>query len=217
MSIFELANFSLNLAERSLFNDITLKLERRQTFCIETAILDGGSSLLKCCAGIYQPTKGNVLLEGEQISTLSHEQRFRNLTYCYELGGLISSFSIYNNIAFPLLFNGICKTDEVKNRIYEMAELLDITHLMRLETHQINDVQMRLINLLRALCIQPKVMMLDEIQSGMSDDMIQQLIDVLKNQQSLHGFSILMTTTGGDQTDFADRTFRIENQRLVEY
>tara|TARA_R110002167_G_scaffold88509_5_gene238686 strand:+ start:5139 stop:5792 length:654 start_codon:yes stop_codon:yes gene_type:complete len=217
MSLFELANFSLTVAERTLFSDVTLKLERQQTFCIETAVLDGGSSLLKCCAGIYQPSAGNILLEGKSISSLSIEQRFRNLTYCYELGGLISSFSIYDNIAFPLLFNGVYKFDEVKNKIYNMAESLNIEHILALGIHQINDVQMRLLNLLRALCIQPKVLLIDEIQSGMSDIMIQQVIDVLKEQQNLHGFSMIITTTGGDQIEFADRTFKIENQKIVEF
>jgi ABC-type lipoprotein export system ATPase subunit len=217
MSLFELANFSLTVAERTLFSDVTLKLERQQTYCIETAVLDGGSSLLKCCAGIYQPSAGNILIEGKSISDLSIDQRFRNLTYCYELGGLISSFSIYDNIAFPLIFNGICKINEVKNKIYNMAESLNIGHILALEIHQINDVQVRLLNLLRALCIQPKVILIDEIQSGMSDIMIQQVIDVLREQQNLHGFSMIITTTGGDQTEFADRTFKIENQKIVEF
>lgn len=217
MSLFELHNFSFTASGKTLFNNVTLHLEQQQTLCIETAVLDGGTTLLKCCAGIYQPSGGKILLEGKPIDNLSVAMRFKSLTYCYELGGLISSFSIYDNIAFPLLFNDVCKLANVKNRIYKLADALDIRHILALEIHQINDVQMRLLNLLRALCIQPKVIFIDEIQSGMSDNMIKRVIDVLKQQQNLHGFSIVLTTTGGDQIDFADRIFKIENKKIIEF
>jgi len=216
MSFFELVNFSFSVSGKRLFDDVTLQLERNQIFCIESANLDGGTSLLKCCSGIYQPSSGQILLEGISIGQLPHDKRFKRLSYCYELGGLISSFNIYNNIAFPLLFNGVFHKNEVKTKIYKMAELLRIDNLLVLELHQINDVQMRLLNLLRALCIQPKILLLDELQAGMSDNMIEHVIDVLKQQQQQHSFSVLMTTTGGDQTDFADRVLKIEGEKLVE-
>jgi ABC-type branched-subunit amino acid transport system ATPase component len=70
-------------------------------------------------------------------------------------------------------------------------------------------------NLLRGLCVRPKLLLLDEIQAGMSDEMISDTITLIKQQQKEIGFSLIVTTTAGDVTDFCDRRLAIENKQLV--
>ncbi|KXI29240.1 ATP-binding cassette domain-containing protein [Paraglaciecola hydrolytica] len=216
MTQFELVNFSLQFNEIRLFSDVALSIKGGQTFCIETAVLDGGSSFLKCCAGIHKPSGGQVLLNKLSVHDMPDEQRFRTVAYCYEHGGLISTFSNYNNVAFPLLYNSVLNKKKAKQRILEMADLLDLSHLLALEPHQLNDVQTRLINLLRGLCIQPQVLLIDELQAGMSDEMLDNTLAVIAQQQKEIGFATIMTTSSGDEIGFADQILTINECKLQE-
>jgi ABC-type transporter Mla maintaining outer membrane lipid asymmetry ATPase subunit MlaF len=215
MSVLELVNFSLGFDERILFENVDFIVQPAETICIETGVLDGASSLLKCCAGIYPPSVGMVLLDGEQLSGLSDAQKFRSVSYCYEHGGLISTFSNYNNIAFPLLYNGVLNKQQIAQRVGELAEALDLTSMLHQEPHLLNDVQTRLMNLLRGLCVRPKLLLLDEIQAGMSEKMINDTIKLIKQQQQETGFGLIISTTAGDLTHFCDRKLIIDNRQLL--
>jgi ABC-type transporter Mla maintaining outer membrane lipid asymmetry ATPase subunit MlaF len=213
--MLKLLDFSLSFNDSALFNSVDLHVKPKETLCLETSVLDGGSSLLKCFAGIYQATSGQVLLDGQPVYELSDREKFTKVSYCYEHGGLISTFSNYNNIAFPLLYNGLMDKRQIHQRVEELADILNLTPMLDKEPHQLNDVQTRLMNLLRGLCVRPKLLLLDEIQAGMSDEMISDTITLIKQQQKEIGFSLIVTTTAGDVTDFCDRRLAIENKQLV--
>jgi ABC-type transporter Mla maintaining outer membrane lipid asymmetry ATPase subunit MlaF len=215
MNLLSIENFCLKFDNLLIFEQINLSLEAGQSICIETAVLDGGSSFLKCCAGILQPTKGNIFLNGQPIQNLSNTQRFSSVAYCYEHGGLISTFTNFNNIAFPLIYSGMLKESCIPQRINSLARQLGLTKILHKEPHELNDVQTRLMNLLRALCIRPKLLLLDEIQAGMSDSIIQNTLNVIKREQFEIGFALIMTTTAGDKTYFADHVYTIQNNNLA--
>jgi ABC-type transporter Mla maintaining outer membrane lipid asymmetry ATPase subunit MlaF len=215
MSLFNVRNLCLEFADTKLFTQLDLSLDAGQSICIETGVLDGASSLLKCFAGIYAPASGEVLMDSQSVHDMPDKLRFRSVAYCYELGGLISTFTNYNNIAFPLLYSGELKAKEISQRIYELASALQLTNILHKEPHQLNDVQTRLMNLLRALCIRPRLMLIDEIQAGMSFEILENCLDIIKRQQQETGFALIMTTSAGDETNFADGMWAIENKRLV--
>lgn len=213
--MLELVDFSLRFEDVILFEKVNLLVKENEQICLKTAVLDGGTSLLKCFAGIYPASSGKVLFQGQEVYLLSGQQKFSSVSYCYELGGLISTFSNYDNIALPLLYNDILSKHKIAERVGELAEALQISAIMHKEPHQLNDVQTRLMNLLRGLCIRPKLLLIDEIQAGMSDEMVDDTLAVIKQQQAAFGFSLIMTTTAGDITDFSDRTLTIENRQIV--
>lgn len=91
-----------------------------------------------------------------------------------------------------------------------------MTELLALEPHQLNDVQTRMMNLLRAMVFRPKLILLDEVQSGMSHEMRENMLNVLLREQQEHQYAVVMTVTAGDRTDFADRVLAIHNHQLEE-
>lgn len=214
MSLLTLQNISLVFDENWVFSQLNLALLERETVCISTGVLDGGSSLLKVASGLYTPTGGSVLVNNRPLVEFSEQERFQSTCLCFEEGGLLSIFTNYNNIAFPMLYHTHLDSDEIAARITDLAEKLGIVDLLPLEPHQLNDVQTRLMNLLRGLVFRPKVLLLDEVQSGMSLTMRENMLRVLFNEQEAHGFGILMTVTAGDETQFASRILGITNGRL---
>lgn len=179
----------------------------------KTGVLDGSSTLLMCCAGLVKPDKGVVKFNDADIQTLSEKERYTKLNYCYESGGLISLFTVYNNIATPLIYHDICTDNEAFARITQIAEELEIRDLLEYEPHQLNDVQVRLVNLMRALVLDAQVILIDELQTGMSEKMFAGVVEVLKRCAD-RGHTVVMVTTSGDHDEFADHHLVIANKNL---
>ncbi len=179
----------------------------------KSQLLDGSSTLLKCCAGILAPNDGSVAFKGTNIEELTDQQRFQHLSYCFEAGGMVSLFTIYNNLAMPLVYHNLYPKREIEERILHTSEELQISHLLDKEPLQLTDVQLRLVNLARALIVDADAIFIDELQSGMSRQIHDCVVSILRKQAD-RGKVVVMVTTSGDDDSFADQYLSINQGRL---
>lgn len=216
MNILTLNDVHKRYGDTILFRGVNLAIGAGETLCIKTGVLDGGTTLLKMLAGLVEADRGTILLEGKPYAEHHPTALFNNVAMCFEEGGVLDVFTNYNNIVLPMLYHLDIEHDVIHERIYSIAEKLDLAPHMGLEPFQLNDVQKRLLNLCKALVVKPKVIIVDELQSGMSNDIRDRVLQFLKDEQQQLQFSIIMTTTAGDRTDFADRVFSIVDHTLIE-
>lgn len=214
--MLELRNVWVGSESNPLFQGIDCRFEPgRITSIRKGGVLDGSSTLLKCCAGIIPLQAGVITCKTLPVHQMAADSRFRTISYCFEAGGLVSLFSVYNNIAIPLRYHGICDEDEVEARVQRAMKQLDIEALAHAEPHELNDVQQRLVNLARAFAIDADVLLIDELQTGMSQMMYSRIVGQLQ-AQAARNKTIIMVTTSGDEDDFADRHLLIRDRTLVE-
>jgi len=214
--VLQMTDVTLRFGGRTVFDNLSLTLSAGEMVAVETAVLDGGTSLLKLAAGLLPPTSGKVLFEQQDMATMTGDALFASTCMAFESGGLLGVFTNFNNIAFPMLYHTSLAAPAIKERIVALASELDLLSVLAWEPHQLNDVQTRLMNVLRALVFRPRLILLDEPQSGMSKEWKMKLLSVVKQQMSEHGMSVLMTVSAGDEYWGVDRRFRIHQHRLSE-
>ena len=209
-----LDNVTISFGKRILFRELNYHFAAGKITVIRKSdLLDGGSTLLKCCAGIITPSEGVVRFGQKDLVKMSPQELYHSLCYCHEAGGLVSLFTVYNNLAIPLQYHQVFTEEEIHERIVQVADRLGITPLLELEPFQLNDVQVRLVNLARALVVDANVILIDELQTGMSATMLSHVIDLLQTMAK-QGVSILMVTTSGHEESFADQQLIIRNNQL---
>ena len=180
-------------------------------------MLDGGTSLLKLCNANLFPQIGKVIFSEKTSNKLSPLQLFNTVGMQFESKGLLSMFTVSENCMLPLTFHTRKPKASIINLINTVADEFSLSYLLDKYPYQLNDVQTRLANLLRLLVSSPRILLLDEIQAGMSADLKNSLIDKLINFIKSHNSSMIMTVTAGDQDDFADTRFEIQNKNLLGY
>ena len=84
----------------------------------------GKTTLLNVISGLLTPSKGRVLYDGRDVTDLPPEKR--NIAQVFQFPVLYDTMSVYNNLAFPLRNRGI-REDEIKKRVHEVADILDLT------------------------------------------------------------------------------------------
>ena len=88
----------------------------------------GKTTLLNVISGLLTPSQGRVLYDGKDVTDLPPEKR--NIAQVFQFPVLYDTMSVYNNLAFPLRNRGIHE-DEIKKRVLEVAEILDLTPFLR--------------------------------------------------------------------------------------
>ncbi len=84
----------------------------------------GKTTLLNVISGLLTPSKGRVLYNGQDVTDLPPEKR--NIAQVFQFPVLYDTMSVFNNLAFPLRNRGV-EESEVKKRVQEVAEILDLT------------------------------------------------------------------------------------------
>lgn len=203
--------------EQLLFDDLSFVIEPGTLLGIQTAVLDGATSLLKGIAGMLNNIDGQVDLFNSNVLTMNDDARARQIGFVYEEHGLISLYNVYQNIALPLEFHTDLSPTETRALIEAtFAELQLSVSLLEAQPQELNDVQTRLVNLARALVIGPKLLLIDELEGGMPDEQIDETMALLTHKKNQTDMIILMTSSNEHILREADRVLKIENNQLIE-
>lgn len=88
----------------------------------------GKTTLLNIISGLLTPSEGRVLYDGKEVTDLPPEKR--NIAQVFQFPVLYDTMSVFNNLAFPLRNRGI-KESDVKKRVLEIADMLDLTPFLK--------------------------------------------------------------------------------------
>jgi ABC-type branched-subunit amino acid transport system ATPase component len=85
-----------------------------------------------------------------------------------------------------------------------------------MQPHELNDVQTRLVNLARALVMSPELLLIDELEGGMPDDMIDSTMQLLKGKARKDNMTVLLTSSNEHVLREVDQVLKIKSNQLVE-
>ena len=140
-------------------DDVNLDVRKGEIFALLGGSGSGKSTLLRCLAGFETPTRGKILLDGQEINALPPYERPINLMF--QSYALFPHMTVEQNIAFGLKQDGMAK-DAITRRVGEMLELVQLEKLGKRKPHQLSGGQQQRVALARSLAKGPKLLLLDE-------------------------------------------------------
>jgi len=108
----------------------------------------GKTTLLKIISGLTTPSKGRVLFDGKDVTELSAKER--HIAQVFQFPVVYDSMNVYGNIAFPLANDGV-DSDTIRKRVYEVAEILEITSLLKVPAGKLNPADKQKVSLGRGI------------------------------------------------------------------
>jgi len=215
--LLTLKNVNLAFEAEVLFKNLNFTLAEKEIITIKTGVLDGGTSFLKLCNNTQTASSGEVFYSNQSSNEFSDVELFKLIGMQFENEGLLSMYTVLGNCQLPLIFHSNLNIEAITNKILDVAEQFSFSHFLDKYPFELNDVQSRLANLLRLLVIKPKILLLDEIQSGMSEQLRDTLLNKLAIYVAENDCSLIMTITAGDRQDFADQKYKIFNKNIMAY
>jgi ABC-type spermidine/putrescine transport systems, ATPase components len=117
----------------------------------------GKSTLLRLLAGFETPTKGQIILDGQDLANTPPYKRPINMMF--QSYALFPHMTVEQNIAFGLKQDGLPR-DEINQRVHEMLELVHMQQYAKRKPHQLSGGQRQRVALARSLAKRPKLLLL---------------------------------------------------------
>jgi len=119
----------------------------------------GKTTTLRCISGLELPTEGKILIEGQDVTMKPGSER--DIAFVFQLYALYPHFTVFKNIAFPLITQRFNKA-KIKSEVERAAKLLRIEHILKKKPKALSGGDQQRVALGRALVRRPKAFLLDE-------------------------------------------------------
>ncbi len=175
----------------------------------------GKTTTLMMIAGIYQPTSGEILFDGEVVNDLA--PRDRGVGMVFQSYALYPHMTVAENISYSLKLRGVDKVTR-RRRAQEIADLMGIGHLLDRKPAELSGGQQQRVAVGRALVKEPRVLLFDEPLSNLDARLRLTMRSEIKRMQTELGItSIYVTHDQVEATTMADRIAVMRGGRLEAY
>ena len=213
MNFLEIEDLSIDLGEFKLTN-VNLKIKKGDYLTIIGPTGSGKSILLETIAGFYKPERGKIYLERKDITNLSPEKR--NMGIVYQDYALFPHKNVFGNIAYGLK-KRVKNKDKVKEEVTEIAEILNIAHLLHRKPNTLSGGEQQRVALARALIVKPKLLLMDEPFSALDVKTKENSRKLVKKVISEYRTTVLHVTHDfGDIWSLANRVAVVKNGKLLQ-
>jgi phospholipid/cholesterol/gamma-HCH transport system ATP-binding protein len=168
--IIKVKNLTMAYGDNVIMENISFDVQRGQTFVILGGSGCGKSTLLKNMIGLYEPTQGQVLIDGKNIVTAQGKERktlLRKFGVSYQSGALFGSMTVQENICLVLEeFTKLPKNamDFIARVKLKLVDLADACHKMPSE---LSGGMQKRVAIARAMALDPEIVFLDEPSAGL--------------------------------------------------
>ena len=162
----------------------------------------GKTTALRILAGLELPDKGKVLLGDRDVTRL--QPRDRDVAMVFQSYALYPHMTVAQNIAYPLDLRHVAKAERLR-AVEQVAELLEIGHLLRRRPKQLSGGQRQRVALARAIVREPQAFLMDEPLSNLDAKLRASMRGELKRlQKRLAATTIYVTHDQAEATTMAD-------------
>jgi polar amino acid transport system ATP-binding protein len=209
-------NLSIHIQNQTLLNNIscTLLPGRITTFVGKSGA--GKTTLLKSLAGLLAASSNTIMVNNKQLNQLDNKERSQEIGYIFQNFNLFPHLTVLENCVNPLLMQGIYIASAQEHARTVLKEL-DMESSLNKYPAQLSGGQQQRTAIARALCLQPKVLLLDEPTASLDPLNSQILVTILQRLKS-KGLTIGISTQDiyFMRTIF-DRAYYVENGNIQEY
>jgi branched-chain amino acid transport system ATP-binding protein len=157
----------------------------------------GKSTLVNCICGTLQNEQGEVHFDGVPVDGLAaHQRTHRGLARTFQLPRPFHSMTLADNLRIPMLYtvhkrSGPLHADSVDARCVELLRLVGLDAKARHMPRDLTQVEMRKLELARAVAAEPKLLIADESMAGLSHSEIDDILALLR-QLNKRGITIIL-------------------------
>jgi putative ABC transport system ATP-binding protein len=178
----------------------------------------GKSTLLHCLAGILRPDSGEIAFEGRRIDILDEGVRSAlrrdRFGFVFQFGQLVPELTAEENVALPLLLNGVRRTEALAGA-RAWFQRLDLDGLERRRSGELSGGQAQRVALARGLVAQPDVLFADEPTGALDSLTGERVMELLAGAARDQGTTVVLVTHEARVAAYADREVIVRDGKVT--
>ncbi|NWA61996.1 methionine ABC transporter ATP-binding protein MetN [Pantoea sp. B9002] len=200
-------------------SNVSLHVPAGQIYGVIGSSGAGKSTLIRCVNLLERPTSGRILVDGQELTTLSSGQLTlarRQIGMIFQHFNLMNSRTVSGNVALPLELGNLSR-EQIKKRVSELLDLVGLSDKHDSWPANLSGGQKQRVAIARALASNPKVLLCDEATSALDPATTRSILELLKDINRRLGITILLITHEMDVVKrICDQVAVISNGELIE-
>jgi putative spermidine/putrescine transport system ATP-binding protein len=214
MADVQVRNLNLNFGPHKALDDVSLDFPDGQFFGLLGPSGSGKTTLLRCIAGFIYPESGSVRIGGESVENVPVEKR--EIGMMFQNYALFPNMTVAANVGFGLRVRHV-SDNEMKRRVGEALELVQLSQLSERRPHQLSGGQKQRVALARAIVTKPRVLLLDEPLSALDKALrVDMQIELKRIQREVGVTTIFVTHDQEEALTLSDRIGILKDGRLIQ-
>jgi len=199
--------------------DVSLDIKKGEIYGVIGLSGAGKSTLIRLINRLEEPTSGGVILDGHDITKLSRKDlniRRKGIGMIFQHFNLLSSRSVFKNIALPLELEGYSKED-IEVRVSDLLQMVSLVDKKYTKLSALSGGQKQRVAIARALALKPQVLLCDEATSALDPKTTKEILELIKSlRDELDLTVVLITHEMSVIKTLCDRVAVLENGQVVE-
>ena len=217
--IISYRNVEKSFGSNRIYRDITLDIHRGETLCIIGGSGTGKSVMMKMLVGLLEPDAGEIQVFGQSIIGFKQRQWLdirRRVAMLFQGGALFDSFTVGENIQYPMIEHKWGDKPTREKRVSEVLEMVGLGKIEHLYPSEISGGMKKRVALARVIAVEPEVLLYDEPTTGLDPISIRRINGLIRNlQERLNVTSMVVTHEMPSVFTIADRIAMLHDQHIA--
>lgn len=196
---------------------IDLHIDKGEIVTIVGASGAGKSTLLQIIGTLEKADKGDVIINGQNISKMSQKTlaafRNKNIGFVFQFHHLLPEFTALENICIPAFIAGISKSNAL-NKASQLLDYLNLTERANHKPSMLSGGEQQRVAVARALINNPAVILADEPSGNLDSQNAKELHELFFKLREQIGQTFVIVTHNPDLAQMADRTLTIKDGKI---
>ncbi len=216
--MIDVKNLVKSYGDHVVLNGITEHIEKGEKVCIIGPSGSGKSTFLRCLNRLEEPTGGQIIFEGEDITSpkADIDRIRRKMGMVFQQFNLFPHLKVIDNIKLAPLKLNIMNEKEAEARARELLERVGLPDKADAFPKQLSGGQQQRIAIARALAMNPDVMLFDEPTSALDPELVGEVLELMKELADEGMTMIVVTHEMGFAREVATRVMFIDGGIVAE-
>jgi putative ABC transport system ATP-binding protein len=203
--------YQMGKLEYAALQGVDLKAKMGEFISLVGPSGSGKSTLLNLIGALDRPSRGNVWIDGVDISSLNDNNlamlRNRKIGFVFQTFNLLAYMSASDNVEVPLIASGMAAPERCA-RSYELLSLVGLKGFEKNKPNMLSGGQQQRVAIARALANKPPILLADEPTGNLDSKSAAEVMEILRNLNS-NGVTVIMVTHNMELTKFSHRIWYI--------
>jgi phospholipid/cholesterol/gamma-HCH transport system ATP-binding protein len=213
-------NLHKSFGENHVLRGVDLEIGQGESMVVIGGSGSGKTVLIRCIIGLVEPDKGEVYVDGTEITSLNEREMNeirKKFGMLFQGGALFDSLTIWENVGFGLRQHTKLSEGEIREIASEKLALLGLRNIDDLMPAELSGGMKKRVSLARAIAMEPEILLYDEPTTGIDPvmaDAINELI--IRMREKLSVTSIAITHDMKSAYKIADRIAMLYQGKIIE-
>ncbi len=204
--------------ETVALNDVSFNIEKGEFVAIMGPSGSGKSTLMHLLGALDTPTKGEYVLDGEEVSKLTDDQladiRNRKIGFVFQAFNLLPRRTALQNVILPMVYGGVPKAER-EERAKKYLTMVGLADRMDHTSNQLSGGQMQRVAIARSLVMNPSILLADEPTGNIASAQAAEVMEIFQKLNE-EGHTIVMITHEPDIAEHAKRIIHVKDGKIVK-